>query len=130
MRTYLLLLVSVLSVLLACCRNQQIAGSAVQEKGSIEEKGKDSETGLVLDEHFLLVKSQCTACHSAKLITMNRFTREGWKDKIAWMQKTQNLWDLGENETLILDYLTRNYSPEEKTSRRRNLEGIEWYKLP
>ncbi|KPM46800.1 hypothetical protein AFM12_17885 [Jiulongibacter sediminis] len=90
---------------------------------------KDPESGLMLDQNLMLVKSQCTACHSAKLITMNRFTRTGWKEKIVWMQKTQNLWDLGESEPAVLDYLEKYYSPEPQASRRKNLEDIEWYKL-
>ena len=91
--------------------------------------GKDPESGLMLDQNLMLVKSQCTACHSAKLITMNRFTRTGWKEKIVWMQETQNLWDLGESEPAVLDYLEKYYSPEPQASRRKNLEDIGWYKL-
>ncbi|WP_304238301.1 hypothetical protein [Jiulongibacter sediminis] len=91
--------------------------------------GKDPESGLMMDQNLMLVKSQCTACHSAKLITMNRFTRTGWKEKIVWMQKTQNLWDLGESEPAVLDYLEKYYSPEPQASRRKNLEDIEWHKL-
>lgn len=89
----------------------------------------DPQSGLVIDENLMLVKSLCTACHSAKLITMNRFTRSGWKDKIVWMQKTQNLWDLGESESAVLDYLEKYYAPEPQTSRRQNLENVEWYRL-
>ncbi len=47
---------------------------------------------------------------------------------IRWMQQTQNLWDLGENEELILDYLSTYYPPEEK-GRRENLKDIEWYEM-
>jgi hypothetical protein len=89
----------------------------------------DPETGLMPDQNLMLVKSQCTACHSAKLITMNRFTRSGWKEKIVWMQETQNLWDLGQSEQAVLDYLEKYYSPKPQASRRKNLENIEWYRL-
>ncbi len=88
------------------------------------------ETGLIYAEGFELVKSTCTVCHSAKLVTQNRATRQGWADMIDWMQRTQGLWDLGANEPKILDYLAEHYAPEE-TGRRANLdaEAIEWYVL-
>ena len=90
----------------------------------------DSLTGLAAGEGLQLVRSNCTACHSSALILQNRFTREGWHDKIVWMQQTQGLWDLGENEAVILDYLSTYYSPEAAaSSRRRPLENIEWYPL-
>ena len=61
-------------------------------------------------------------------MTQNRATRDGWKDIIVWMQETQKLWDLGDNEPLILDYLGKNYAPNKK-GRRQNLKNIEWYEL-
>ena len=87
-------------------------------------------TGLAIGEGFELVKRNCTACHSAKLITQNRATREGWQEMIHWMQRTQGLWELGNSEPKILDYLATHYAPEE-TGRRANLdpELIEWYEL-
>jgi hypothetical protein len=88
----------------------------------------DQVTGLVVDEELPLVVANCTACHSAKLITQNRATREGWKNMVVWMQETQNLWDLGPHEDKILDYLARHYAPEQ-TGRRKNLENIDWYDL-
>ncbi|MFY0688439.1 MAG: cytochrome C [Cyclobacteriaceae bacterium] len=75
-----------------------------------------------------IVAQNCAACHSAKLVTQNRATKEGWLSIIRWMQSTQNLWDLGENEAIILKYLSENYAPQKK-GRRTNLESIEWYKL-
>lgn len=87
-------------------------------------------TGLVYAEGFTLVRANCTACHSAKLITQNRATQQGWTEMIRWMQATQGLWDLGENEKPIVDYLAAHYAPEE-VGRRANLEvaEIEWYLL-
>ncbi|MEQ9302165.1 MAG: cytochrome C [Cyclobacteriaceae bacterium] len=85
-------------------------------------------TGLADDPNIQIIAANCTACHSAKLVTQNRATREGWKSMIQWMQKTQNLWDLGKNEDIILDYLAKNYAPESK-GRRAPLENIEWYEL-
>jgi hypothetical protein len=45
------------------------------------------------------------------------------------MQQKQKLWDLGESESKILDYLAKNYPPSEKVNRRAALKNIEWYKL-
>ncbi|MCB0630260.1 MAG: hypothetical protein R2824_04620 [Saprospiraceae bacterium] len=85
-------------------------------------------TGLKVAEGFDIVRVQCTACHSGKLVAQNRATRDGWEEMIRWMQKTQGLWPLGENEPIILDYLADNYGPED-TGRRANLENVEWYIL-
>jgi len=90
--------------------------------------GIDVATGLIAAEHWELVRTTCTACHSAKLVTQNRADREGWTRMIRWMQETQKLWDLGPDEALILDYLAANYAPEKK-GRRARLANIEWYDL-
>lgn len=92
------------------------------------ENGIHVKTGLIVDDGFNQVKATCLACHSAKLVTQNRADREGWKKMIRWMQETQNLWDLGQNEDIILDYLAKNYAPEDK-GRRAPLKNIEWYTL-
>ena len=92
------------------------------------ENGIHVATGLVVAEGFEEVKATCTACHSGKLVTQNRASREGWKAMITWMQETQGLWDLGRVEGKILDYLAANYAPQE-IGRRANLEEIEWYIL-
>jgi len=99
--------------------------STVVEKDSI-----DPLTGLIIAEGFPQVKALCTPCHSAKLVTQNRASREGWEQMIRWMQETQNLKDLGTNEPIVLDYLAANYAPQE-IGRRTNLdvEDIEWYIL-
>jgi hypothetical protein len=98
---------------------------------TISQDGKDldPETQLVLGTGFEIVKGNCTNCHSSALIIQNRFTREGWKAKIEWMQETQGLWPLGESEDVILDYLAEHYAPEAYVGRRAPLENIEWYEL-
>ncbi len=93
------------------------------------EDGKDVQTGLLAADGLQIVKSTCTACHSSDLILQNRFTREGWHEKIVWMQETQGLWDLGDNESTILDYLADNYSPAPFKGRRQPLTNIDWYQL-
>ncbi|THH34965.1 hypothetical protein [Neolewinella litorea] len=90
--------------------------------------GLDMDTGLIAEGDYLLVKGNCLACHSAKLVTQNRATREGWLEMIHWMQEKQGLWDLGAQEGPILDYLATYYAPEE-SGRRPPLEDIEWYIL-
>jgi cytochrome c5 len=85
-------------------------------------------SGLIVADGFETVRTTCTACHSGKLVAQNRATRTGWKEMITWMQETQGLWPLGDNEPIILDYLATNYGPEE-TGRRANLEEVEWYIL-
>ncbi|MBC9794422.1 monoheme cytochrome C [Sinomicrobium weinanense] len=92
------------------------------------ENGIHVRTGLVEAEGLMTVVNNCTNCHSAKLITQNRMTKERWVTTIRWMQETQNLWDLGANEDIIIDYLVQNYPPRKK-GRRQGLGNINWYKL-
>jgi hypothetical protein len=89
----------------------------------------DKATGLVVSEGLDLVTAHCTGCHSSKLITQFHTDRKGWLEKIRWMQQKQKLWDLGEAEPKILDYLAKNYPPTEKVNRRAALKNIDWYKL-
>lgn len=89
----------------------------------------DPETGLIVDENLFMVKAQCTGCHSTKLISANHFSRDGWKQKIRWMQANHNLWELGETEKQVLDYLEKNYAPVQVVSRRAPLKNIQWYDL-
>jgi hypothetical protein len=90
---------------------------------------RDPETGLALDTNLYMVKAQCTSCHSSKLILANHFTGDGWKQKIHWMQEKHNLWDLGETEKQVLDYLEKYQAPAPSVARRTPLKDIKWYKL-
>jgi len=92
------------------------------------ENGIHLRTGFVEGEGLMTVVNNCTNCHSAKLVTQNRMDAEGWRKTIKWMQETQNLWDLGKNEDIIVGYLATYYAPGEK-GRRQNLANIEWYVL-
>lgn len=91
---------------------------------------KDPETGLALDASLPLVKGQCTACHSSKLILQSHFDRDKWVERIRWMQRTQKLWDLGESEPAILTYLTTYYGPQKTPfdGRRLPLTTPRWYR--
>jgi hypothetical protein len=80
---------------------------------------RDPATRLPIAEGFETVRVQCTRCHSAKLVTQNRATREGWTEIIRWMQRTQKLGPLGDDEVVILDYLARFFSPGPGSRIRR-----------
>lgn len=92
------------------------------------ENGIHVRTGLIDAEGLMTVVNNCTNCHSAKLVTQNRMTKERWNATIRWMQETQNLWDLGKNQDIIVNYLVENY-PIEYVGRRANLTNIDWYEL-
>ena len=90
--------------------------------------GIDTLTGLIAQGDYLLVKGNCLACHSAKLITQARATEAGWEEMIHWMQEKQGLQDLGDKHAPIVAYLSEYYAPEEG-GRRAPLRGVEWYEL-
>lgn len=92
------------------------------------ENGIHVRTGLVDAEGLMTVVNNCTNCHSSKLVTQNRMTAERWNETIKWMQETQNLWDLGRNQEVIVNYLVTNYPPKSK-GRRMVLTDIDWYDL-
>lgn len=90
--------------------------------------GIHTGTGLIEAEGMMEVIYNCTNCHSSKLVIQNRMNKERWIETIRWMQKTQNLGDLGKNEEIIINYLVTNYPPTTK-GRRENLSNIDWYTL-
>ena len=90
--------------------------------------GIHQPTGLKEGEGLMIVITHCTACHSAQLITQNRMNKERWNATIRWMQETQNLWELGDNQAIIVNYLVENY-PIDNKGRRENLQDIQWYEL-
>lgn len=92
------------------------------------ENGIHVRTGLVEGVGLREVVINCTTCHSSKLIMQNRMGEEQWNATIRWMQQTQGLWPLGENQKIIVAYLVKNYPPLEK-GRRPALTNIEWYEL-
>ncbi len=108
--------------------NNEIEYVDIEEDIGKIENGIHVRTGFIEAEGMQQVINNCTNCHSAKLVTQNRMSKEGWTATIRWMQKTQNLWDLGENEGVIVDYLAKNYGPIKK-GRREGLKDIEWYPL-
>ena len=111
-------------------RSQKRIQQAESDNWDLIKNGIHVRTGLKADKNVNVVISACTSCHSAKLITQNRATRQGWKTMIRWMQETQGLADLGTREPIILDYLAKHYAPVE-VGRRANLDltEVKWYIL-
>lgn len=101
--------------------------SEVRESES-EQMVEIHPSGLVDADGITEVINNCTQCHSTEIIKQNRLSAEQWRSTIKWMQETQNLWDLGNNEDIIIDYLVKNYPPVKK-GRRAKLTDIEWYNL-
>jgi hypothetical protein len=108
-------------------KSDSIAGFIAEDEDRIE-NGIHLRTGLVEAQGLMIVVNNCTNCHSAKLVTQNRMNTEGWNTTIKWMQETQNLWDLGDNQEIIVNYLVTNY-PQIAKGRRMILTDIEWYEL-
>ncbi|TDT45093.1 hypothetical protein CLV90_2176 [Maribacter spongiicola] len=106
----------------------EIVDMPVEDDFDKIENGIHSRTGFIDAPGMTETIQNCTNCHSSKLVIQNRMNAERWKTTIKWMQETQNLWDLGENEAVIINYLVTNYPPK-KVGRRAVLTDIEWYQL-
>ena len=134
---YLGLTVFVLSLVVLCfrvydpnfsvfvMRQQEIVTTIDEDK---IEKGIHVKTGFIDVVGLLTVINNCTNCHSSKLVIQNRMNADRWNATIKWMQETQNLWQLGNNQKVIVDYLVKNYPPVDK-GRREGLKKTTWYKL-
>jgi hypothetical protein len=85
----------------------------------------DPFTGLKMTGDWELVRNNCIACHSARLITQQRGTEAQWLNMIRWMQKKQNLWQFAPDvEDRIVGYLARNYPPGEDRRRAAIPPGL------
>jgi len=85
---------------------------------SAQEVEIDSFTGLKMNEDWELVRNNCIACHSLKLVTQQRGTAAQWLGLIRWMQEKQNLWQFDpDTESRIINYLAENYPPQENQRR-------------
>ena len=105
-----------------------IAKTPIEADGDEIRNGIHLRTGLIDAEGLMTVVNNCTNCHSSKIIIQNRMNADRWNSTIKWMQETQNLWDLGKNQSIIVNYLVTNYPIEDK-GRRENLSDIDWYEL-
>ncbi|MFY0627711.1 MAG: hypothetical protein JXR07_15545 [Reichenbachiella sp.] len=108
-------------------KNIEKSNSSIEDPDKIED-GIHVRTGLIDATGLMTVVQNCTNCHSSKLIIQNRMNTERWNATIKWMQETQNLWPLGENQAVIVNYLVTNYPPKQK-GRREKLSNIDWYEL-
>jgi len=80
--------------------------------------GVDPVTGLKIATDWELVRANCVACHSAKLITQQRGSAQQWLTVIRWMQARQNLWQFEpDTEARIIAYLSTQYPPEANQRR-------------
>jgi hypothetical protein len=78
----------------------------------------DPMSGLKRTGDWEIVRANCIACHSPKLITQQRGSADQWLNMIRWMQAKQNLWQFdAETEDKIVSYLADNYPPQD--DRRR-----------
>lgn len=72
----------------------------------------DPLTGMKMAEHWELVRTHCTVCHSPKQFLQQRGTQSTWSDVIDWMQASGGLWPLDvETKSNIITYLAENYGP-------------------
>lgn len=100
----------------------------IEENEDKIENGIHLRTGLIDNEGLMTVVNNCTNCHSSRLVIQNKMNTERWNATIKWMQETQNLWDLGKNQEVIVNYLVTNYPPKDM-GRRAPLENMNWYEL-
>ena len=83
-----------------------------------DEPELDAFTGLKKAGDWELVRNNCVACHSARLITQQRGSKEQWLAMIRWMQKSQNLWQFDpDTEARIVGYLAEYYPPRQQSRR-------------
>ncbi len=85
----------------------------------------DPATGFKMTGDWELVRNNCIACHSARLVTQQRATAGQWRTMIRWMQDKQNLWQFDPDvEERIITYLAENYPPEADRRRARLAAGL------
>jgi mono/diheme cytochrome c family protein len=79
----------------------------------------DPVTGLAIADGWKLVRANCTACHSARLVSQQSGDQAFWAYTVRSMQEKQNLWELEPDvKQKIIDYLATNYPPRLRNQRR------------
>ena len=85
----------------------------------------DPMSGLKMTGDWEIVRANCIACHSPKLITQQRGSADQWLNMIRWMQAKQNLWQFdAETEDKIVSYLADNYPPQDDRRRMAILPDL------
>jgi mono/diheme cytochrome c family protein len=103
----------------ACSKETPPADPEVApEPAAVTEPALDPVTGLKMAGDWEIVRTNCVACHSSRLITQQRGTSQQWLTMIRWMQKKQNLWAFDpDTESRIIAYLAENYPPSDAQRR-------------
>ncbi len=129
-RWILLIIVLVVAgmALLYFMAEEEVAEEVVPESEVSVVDSTSQQSEWKVGDGAALAQKHCTSCHSADLVTQNRMDAAGWEATIRWMQETQNLWDLGEDEDPLIEYLAKNYAPQFE-GRRKPLSGVAWYEL-
>ena len=70
--------------------------------------------------NWKLVRAHCTSCHSSQIFKNLRLSRRDWRDVIKRMQAEEGMWELGESEPKVLDYLETYFGPETDSPRTRS----------
>lgn len=102
------------------CRAVMVCGLLLLVAGgtSGQDADLDPMSGLKMTGDWEIVRANCIACHSPKLITQQRGSAAQWLNMIRWMQVKQNLWQFdADTEDKIVSYLANNYPPQD--DRRR-----------
>ena len=95
-----------------------LAALALLPFATLADENIDPATGLRIADDWELVRNNCVACHSPRLITQQRGSEAQWLAMIRWMQEKQNLWQFDPaTEDRIVTYLAENYPPQ--ADRRR-----------
>ena len=112
------------ALLISACSKQESVSEATPDPAPKPQAAIESEpeldplTGLKMTGDWEVVRANCTACHSSKLITQQRGTAQQWLTMIRWMQKKQNLWTFDpDTENRIISYLAQNYPPSDSQRR-------------
>ena len=107
-------------LLFSGCSNEEPAPEPLAEPETLvsTEPEFDPVTGLKMTGDWEIVRANCMACHSGKLITQQRGSAQQWLTMIRWMQKKQNLWQFDPaTEEKIITYLADNYPPSDAQRR-------------
>lgn len=108
------------ALLLAACSKEEAAPPPVVEPEPVAavEPELDPVTGFAMTGDWEVVRANCVACHSSKLITQQRGSAQQWLSLIRWMQEKQGLWQFDPaTEEKIIAYLADNYPPSDAQRR-------------